>query len=71
MIRSGKMREMKRGLWHKAIVVAIINEKNEILLQQRSEKKEKNVLCGIFLPHLNLFFDKPKTTRNILVVLCK
>lgn len=56
MIRSGKMREMKRGLWHKAIVVAIINEKNEILLQQRSEKKEKNVLCGIFQPHFNLFF---------------
>jgi len=32
----------KRGLWHRAIVVAIINEKNEILLQQRSEMKEKN-----------------------------
>jgi len=32
----------KRGLWHRAIVVAIINEKNEILLQQRSENKEKN-----------------------------
>ena len=32
----------KQGLWHRAIVVAIINEKNEILLQQRSEKKEKN-----------------------------
>lgn len=32
----------KRGLWHRAIVVAIINEKNEILLQQRSETKEKN-----------------------------
>lgn len=32
----------KRGLWHRAIVVAIVNEKNEILLQQRSEKKEKN-----------------------------
>lgn len=32
----------KKGLWHRAIVVAIINEKNEILLQQRSEKKEKN-----------------------------
>ena len=28
----------KRGLWHRAIVVAIINEKNEILLQQRSDK---------------------------------
>ena len=32
----------KQGLWHRAIVVAIINEKNEILLQQRSIKKEKN-----------------------------
>lgn len=32
----------KRGLWHRAIVVAIVNENNEILLQQRSAKKEKN-----------------------------
>lgn len=32
----------ERGLWHRAIVVAIINEKNQILLQQRSMKKEKN-----------------------------
>lgn len=32
----------KRGLWHRSIIVAIINEKNEILLQQRSENKEKN-----------------------------
>lgn len=32
----------KKGLWHRAIVVAIVNEKNEILLQQRSAKKEKN-----------------------------
>lgn len=32
----------KKGLWHRAIVVAIINEKNEVLLQQRSETKEKN-----------------------------
>lgn len=32
----------KRGLWHRAIVVAILNEKNEILLQQRSKTKEKN-----------------------------
>lgn len=32
----------KRGLWHRAIVVAIINEKNEVLLQQRSSTKEKN-----------------------------
>lgn len=32
----------KKGLWHRAIVVAIINEKNEILLQQRAANKEKN-----------------------------
>ncbi len=32
----------KKGLWHRAIVCAIINEKNEILLQQRSFNKEKN-----------------------------
>lgn len=31
-----------RGLWHRAIVVAIINGQNEILLQQRSSDKEKN-----------------------------
>lgn len=32
----------KKGLWHRIIVVAIINEKNEILIQQRSDKKYKN-----------------------------
>jgi isopentenyldiphosphate isomerase len=32
----------KRGLWHRAIVVAVVNEKNEVLLQQRSFTKEKN-----------------------------
>lgn len=32
----------KKGLWHRSILVAIINQKNEILLQQRSSKKEKN-----------------------------
>lgn len=32
----------KKGLWHRAIAVAIINEKNEILLQQRADNKEKN-----------------------------
>lgn len=31
----------KKGLWHRAIVAAIINENNEILLQQRSANKEK------------------------------
>lgn len=32
----------KRGLWHRAIVVAIVNEKNQILIQQRSFHKDKN-----------------------------
>jgi len=32
----------KRGLWHRAICVAIVNEKNQILMQQRSYKKDKN-----------------------------
>lgn len=32
----------RRGLWHRAIVVAIVNEKNEVLLQQRAANKEKN-----------------------------
>lgn len=32
----------KRGLWHRIIVVAIVNEKNEILVQQRSKNKDKN-----------------------------
>ena len=32
----------KKGLWHRIIVVAIINEKNEILIQQRSDNKDKN-----------------------------
>lgn len=32
----------KKGLWHRAIVVAIINENNQLLLQQRSNNKEKN-----------------------------
>lgn len=32
----------KRGLWHRAIAVAVINEQNQILVQQRYFKKEKN-----------------------------
>lgn len=32
----------KNGLWHRAIVVAIVNEKNEVLVQQRALDKEKN-----------------------------
>ena len=38
----------RKGLWHRAIVVAIINEKNEILLQQRAANKEKMPICGIY-----------------------
>jgi len=30
----------KEGLWHKAVVVFIINAKNEILLQKRSANKK-------------------------------
>lgn len=32
----------KKGLWHRAIAVAIVNENNQILLQQRSYKKDHN-----------------------------
>ncbi len=32
----------RQGLWHRIIVVAIVNEKNEILIQQRSHDKDKN-----------------------------
>ena len=30
------------GYWHRSIIVLIINEKNEVLLQQRSKNKDKN-----------------------------
>lgn len=32
----------KKGLWDRCIAVAIVNEKNQILLQQRSYNKDKN-----------------------------
>ena len=32
----------KRGLWHRAIVIAIVNEQNQVLMQQRANDKEKN-----------------------------
>lgn len=32
----------KRGLWHRLIVIAIVNEKNQVLMQQRSYNKDKN-----------------------------
>lgn len=45
-IKTGEVLSRKeihgRGLWHRSIVVAIVNENNEILLQQRSHKKDKN-----------------------------
>ncbi len=45
-IKTGKILTRKQvheqGLWHRIIVIAIINEKNEILIQQRSANKDKN-----------------------------
>lgn len=45
-VKTGEVAERdevhRKGLWHRSIVVAIVNEKNEILLQQRSDNKEKN-----------------------------
>lgn len=32
----------KKGLWHRAIIVAIVNKENQILIQQRAKTKEKN-----------------------------
>lgn len=32
----------KKGIWHRCIVVAIIDSNNEILMQQRSYKKDTN-----------------------------
>lgn len=45
-VKTGEILSRKeihqRGLWHRAIVIAIINGNNEILLQQRSANKGKN-----------------------------
>ena len=45
-IKTGRVvtREVvhRDGLWHRCIVVAILNDKNEILLQQRAHDKDKN-----------------------------
>lgn len=45
-IKTGKILSRsevhKKGLWHRIIVVAIVNENNEILIQQRSHDKDKN-----------------------------
>ena len=30
-----------KGLWHRAIIVAIVNNKNEVLIQKRADTKEK------------------------------
>lgn len=32
----------EKGLWHRAIIVAIVNEENQLLIQQRAASKEKN-----------------------------
>lgn len=32
----------KKGLWHRAIIVAIVNKNNQLLVQQRALNKEKN-----------------------------
>ncbi len=31
----------KKGLWHRAIVVAIVNDENKVLIQKRAQNKEK------------------------------
>ncbi len=36
----------KKGLWHRAVIAAIINSDNQILMQQRSETKNK--YCNYF-----------------------
>ena len=45
-VKTGEILSRKeihqRGLWHRAIVIAIINGNNEVLLQQRSIDKDKN-----------------------------
>lgn len=44
-IPTGKISSRKEvhqnGYWHRAIIVAIVNEDNKILIQKRSSKKEK------------------------------
>lgn len=32
----------KKGLWHRSIIVAIVNKENQVLIQQRALTKEKN-----------------------------
>lgn len=39
----------KKGLWHRAIVIALINENKQILLQNALITKKKMQVCGIFL----------------------
>ena len=42
-IKTGKIisrdEAHQKGLWHRIVIAAVINEKNEILLQQRSKNK--------------------------------
>ena len=39
--KSYTLQVHKNGLWHRAIIIAIINENNKILMQQRAITKEK------------------------------
>lgn len=45
-IATGEIRTRKevheKGLWHRAIIVAIVNKENQLLIQQRALDKEKN-----------------------------
>ena len=52
----------QKGLWHGAIVAAILNDKNEILMQQRSFKKEKNagICCWSYIFKTNTKFSHYK-----------
>lgn len=46
----------KRGLWHRAIAVAVINEQNQILVQQRSFKKKKYRNVGYICSRTYIFW---------------
>ena len=35
------MKHTKKGLWHRAFIGVLVNENDEVLMQQRSETKEK------------------------------
>ena len=37
----------KKGLWHRAVYAFIIDDKGNILLQKRSNKKSYGLICGM------------------------